>query len=311
MQSSLDASDRGPESRLPRRLALIVNPRSGKRRARAILDQVRPIFAIEECRLDVHVTRHAGHARDIARTLPLEDHDGLCVIGGDGTLHEIVNGLAERGALSRIPLGILPAGTGNDVARQLGFLSPQDASRRIVTGRIRPFDVARVEAAEETHHCLTLVGWAGVADVNRTAERFRLCGPPRYAFAALRQILVARPYRARLILDDGIVEDDFLLVAACNTMFTGSGMRLAPRAQTDDGRIDVVLLRRVSRWQMLRLFARVFDGSHVDLPCVEYHQVRSLQVLTEDRRPLDLDGEIKGHAPLSIRMLPGAIRVFC
>ena len=175
--------------------------------------------------------------------------------------------------------------------------------------RVR-FDVAKVETGGQTVYCVTLVGWAGVADINCTAERLRMLGPPRYAVAALWHILSAKRYRARLVLDDRILDDKFLLVVACNTVFSGSGMRLAPRAEVDDGKLDIVILRRASRWQMFRLFAKVFDGTHVDMPCVEYHQVRALSILSDDHLPLDLDGEIKGTTPVSIQMIPGAVRVF-
>jgi diacylglycerol kinase (ATP) len=87
-------------------------------------------------------------------------------------------------------------------------------------------------------------------------------------------------------------------------------MRLTPRAKVDDGKIDIVILRKASRWQMFRLFTKVFDGSHVDLPCVEYHQARSLSIISDDRAPLDLDGEIKGTPPVSMQVLHGAVRVF-
>jgi diacylglycerol kinase (ATP) len=185
-----------------------------------------------------------------------------------------------------------------------------DAARRIIAGRTSPFDVARVNAGGKIDYCVTIVGWAGVADINCKAERLRLLGPPRYAIAALWQILFQKRRHAQLLLDGRTLEDDFLLVVACNTIFAGSGMRLTPRAKVDDGKIDLVILRNASRWQMFRLFVKVFDGSHVDMPCVEYHQVRSLSIVSDDRKPLDLDGEIKGAPPVSILVLPGAVRVF-
>jgi diacylglycerol kinase (ATP) len=87
-------------------------------------------------------------------------------------------------------------------------------------------------------------------------------------------------------------------------------MQLAPRAKVDDGKMDVVILRNASRGQLLRLFARVFSGTHVDMPCVEYHQVRSMSIFSDDRTPLDLDGEIRGSAPVSIEVIPGAVSIF-
>jgi YegS/Rv2252/BmrU family lipid kinase len=293
------------------RTILIVNPCGGRRHGLAILDQIKPLFAGAGLELDVRVTQYAGHARDIARTLPLDDYRSLCVIGGDGTIHEVVSGLIERGASTAIPLGVIPGGTGNDVARQLKVSNAQEAVQRIILGHTRPLDVVKVETGGQVEYCLTIVGWVGVADINCTAERLRMFGPPRYALAALWQIVIAKPRRARLVLDDRIIEDDFQLVAACNTTFSGSGMRLAPRAKVDDGKIDVVILRRASRWRMLRLFARVFDGSHVDMPGVEYYQVHSLSIFADDGWPLDLDGEIKGTTPVTIQAIPGAVRVFC
>lgn len=293
-----------------RRMLLIVNPCSGKRRGMTILEQVKPVFAAAHMELDVRVTKQSGHARQIASESNLAGYDGLCVIGGDGTIHEAVSGLIERDQSASIPLGIIPGGTGNDVAKQLGANSPLDSARGVVALRSSPFDVLRVESGGQVDYCVTIVGWVGVADINCKAERLRVLGPPRYAIAALWQILFAKPRRAQLILDDQSLDDDFLMVAACNTIFSGSGMRLAPRAKVDDGKMDVVLVRNASSWQMLRLFAKLFVGSHVDMPCVEYYQVRLLSILSDNREPLDLDGEIKGTAPVSIEAIPGAIRVF-
>jgi diacylglycerol kinase (ATP) len=163
---------------------------------------------------------------------------------------------------------------------------------------------------DQIDFCVTLVGWVGVADINCKAERLRMLGPPRYAIAALWQILFPKWRRARLVIDGETIEDDFLFAVACNTIFTGSGMRLAPRAKVNDGKIDIVILRNASRWQMFRLFVKVFDGSHVDMPGVEYYQARSLSIVSDDREPLDLDGEIKGTPPVSIQVIPGAVRVF-
>ncbi len=293
-----------------RRLLLMVNPASGTRRGRMALAQVQPVFAAADVELDICITERAGHARRLAQTLDLAGYHGICLIGGDGTVHEVVSGLLERGQPVSIPLGIIPAGTGNDVAKQLGISSPLQAARRIIAGCTSPFDVAKVEAGGQTDYCVTIVGWGGVADINCAAERLRRLGPPRYAVAALWHILFAKRRRARLLLDDQILDDDFLLVVACNTIFSGSGMRLAPCAQVDDGKIDVVILRSATRWQMFCLFAKVFDGSHVKMPCVEYYQVRSLSILSDDRSPLDLDGEIKGTSPVSIEVIPGAVHFF-
>jgi YegS/Rv2252/BmrU family lipid kinase len=291
------------------RIALVVNPASGKRRGLKILDQVRPFFSAHRCDLEVLTTSGAGHARELARTLPLDRFDCLCMIGGDGTFHEIATGLMQRGAGSALPLGLIPGGTGNDVAQHLGLSDPIAAAQRILGGRAVAFDVARVELGSQSTCCVTLVGWAGVADINCLAERLRPLGAPRYACAAFWQIAAAVPRHATLVLDNQTIEDDFLLVVACNTVYSGSGMRLAPCARTDDGLIDVVIVRRASRWRMLQLLARVFRGSHVEMPEVECHQVRALRIATDTCQTLDIDGEIASAACVSLHTVPGALRV--
>lgn len=293
-----------------RRFLLLVNPASGTRRGPVVLEQVKPLFAAADTDLDIRLTEQAGHARWLAQTLDLTGYHGIGLIGGDGTVHEVVSGLLERDQPVTLPSGLIPAGTGNDVAKQLDISSPLVAAQRMIAGRTSPFDIAKVEANGLAHYCVTIIGWVGVADINCTAERLRLLGPPRYAVAALWEILFAKRRRARLVLDDWTIDDEFVLVVACNTIFSGSGMRLAPRAKVDDGKIDVVLIRRATRWQMFRLFAKVFDGTHVEMPCVEYHQVSSLSILSDDDSPLDLDGEIQGTTPVSIQIIPSAIHMF-
>lgn len=292
------------------RLVVVVNPRGGARRGLAVLEQVQPTFAAAGIVLDVRVTQRPGHAREMARTLDLTSVDGLCAIGGDGTIHEVADGLMQRGETISIPLGIIPAGTGNTLAQHLQCDDPLEAARRIVVGDTQPLDVVRVSLSDEVVFCIDVVGWGAVSDINATAERLRFLGPSRYGAAALWQILRAKRRRATLTLDGQTIDGEFLFVMACNPKFTGSGMKLAPHAEIGDGKLDVVVVRHATRWQMLKLFSKVFDGSHVALDCVEYHQVRSFAIASQSCDPLDLDGEMKGHTPMSAEVLPSALRVF-
>lgn len=292
------------------RLAVVVNPRGGKQRGLMVLERVKPVLAAAGMELEVWVTQRPGHAGEMARTLDLKCYDGICVIGGDGTVHEVADGLMQRGEPNSIPLGIIPAGTGNTLAQHLRCDDPLTAARQIVAGRTQPLDVVRVTLGDRVVFCVDIVGWGAVADINCTAERLRMLGPSRYAAAALWHILRANRRRATLVLDGQTIDDEFLFVIACNPKFTGSGMKLAPHAEVGDGKIDVVVVRRASRWQMLKLFTKVFDGSHLALGYVEYHQVRSFAIESESHDPLDLDGEMKGHSPMSAEVLPSALRVF-
>ncbi len=293
-----------------RHFIAVVNPVGGTRRGMDVLRSVEPVFAAAGAPLEVHVTRGTGHARELARALDLSGCAGLCLVGGDGTLHEAVNGLMQRPPGTAVPLGVIPGGTGNSVAEHLGCTDPVGAARQIIAGAARPLDVLRVTTEGRTAHCVNIVGWGAVVDINRSAERLRHCGTSRYTLAALRHILCPRRRQATITLDRETLADRFLFAVGCNTRFTGKRMNLAPAADMSDGMLDVVLVRQASRWQMLRLFQRVFDGSHIAMPCVEVRQVRTFAIDADADDGLNLDGELTGHAPVSVTVLPGALRIF-
>jgi len=207
-----------------RRFAVVVNPRGGKRRGMKVLQRVKPVLAASGAELEILVTQGPGHAGQIARTLDLSGLDGICVVGGDGTVHEVADGLMQRGGPISVPLGIIPAGTGNTLHQHLQCDDPLEAARRIAAGDTQPLDVTRVTMRDRVAFCVDIVGWGAVADINGTAERLRLLGPPRYAAAALWHILRARPRRAKLVLDGRSIDDDFLFIIGCNAKFTGSAM---------------------------------------------------------------------------------------
>lgn len=293
-----------------KRYLLLANPWGGGRRGAAVVEQVKPLFSTAGAAVDVRFTESPGHARDLARDLDLAGYEGLCIVGGDGTLHEAVNGLMQRPTPDAIPLGVIPGGTGNSVAWHLECRDAPAAVAKILAGAARPLDVARLTMAGAVVYCVNIVAWGAAVDINCTAERLRWLGPLRYTVAPLWHIVRPRCRRARLVLDGEVFEDEFLFVVGCNTQFTGRGMNLAPRADMGDGLIDVIVLRRTSRWQLLRVLTRVFSGSHVELPCIECRQVREFSIDTPDADLLDLDGELAGRSPVTVQMLPGALRVF-
>lgn len=291
------------------RLSVIVNPKGGRKRGLKVLESVKPIFANAAIDLNVHVTQRSGHAAEIAQSLDSESCDGICVIGGDGTFHEVVDGLMHREQPISLPLGIIPAGTGNTIAEHLGCKDPFDAARKIITGEQLPLDVVQVTLSDRTVYCVDLVGWGAVSAINSNAEKWRWMGPPRYSAATLWQILRSTRLRAKLILDGQAFDDEYLFAVACNPRFAGPGMMLAPHAELGDGKVDVVIVRNASRREMLRLFTKVFDGSHLDLKFVEYRQVRTFAIDSPTIDPLDLDGEMKGHTPMSAEVLPAALTI--
>jgi diacylglycerol kinase (ATP) len=296
---------------MPRRcLAVVLNPRGGKRRGVPVLKRISPFFAKAGIELNVHMTERPGHAHEIARSLDQNSVQGICVVGGDGTFHEVVDGLMHRNEPISIPLGIIPAGTGNSLAQHLNCKDPMQAALQIVAGRTMPLDVVRVSMGDKTAYCSNIVGWGAVSDINIMAEKLRILGKSRYAAAALLEILRAKRRRAKILLDGRMLQDSFLFFIACNGKFTGADMKLTPGAEIGDGMIDVALVRNASRWQMLKLFTKVFDGSHVSLDFIEFYQVRSFEIQTETPDRMNLDGEMRGTSPVAGEVMPAALSIF-
>lgn len=290
-----------------KRYLFLLNPRGGHRKAHAVAAQARLLLVAADAQIDVRETRAAGEAAEIVRDHALEGLEAVCVVGGDGTLHEAVNGMMARPRASRIPLALLPAGTGNTVAQHLNLLDLPTAVNRLLTGSARPLDLLRVTTAGAEEYCINIVGWGAAVEINRRAESWRRIGSARYALAALTYIAGARRFPVTLTLDGATQSDAFMMVLACNTKYTGRDMRMAPQAEMDDGLMDVICVRKASRLQLLSLFARVFDGSHTRLTCVECCRVRSLRLENPQPDDLNLDGELKRRTPVSIELVPAAL----
>ena len=291
----------------PRELVVLMNPHGGGGRAARRLARAEPVLTAAGVRLDVHPTAHPGHARQLARELELRDGAAVCAVGGDGTIHEVVNGLLERDAGDRPALAVIPGGTGNSLMTDLRALDPTDAARRIVAGGRRPLDVARLDSPDGVLHAFNIIGWGLVASVGERAERMRWLGPRRYQLASVIEALVGRPRPARLELPDEVLEGDLRLVFAGNTQHTGAGMRMTPAARIDDGLLDVLVVRGGSRAALLKLLAGVPRGAHLGSPLVSVHRVDRFRLEAGDDRPLNIDGELVGRPPLDVAVLPGAL----
>ena len=289
---------------------LAVNPQGGTKRGLGILEQVKPVFETSQVDLHIRETEYAGHAGDMINEMDLSRCDGFCLIGGDGTLHEVINGLLTRSDKKTVPIGCIPGGTGNSFMHDLDCLDPVEAANRIVGGKTRPIDVAKVSIGQEVVYCFNIVGWGMVTDINMSAEKVRWLGEQRYNITTLMHVFFLNRRRTKLILDGEEDEDEFIFILGCNTQYTGKGMRMAPRAKLDDGLIDVIVIRDATRRKLLNIFPKVFDGSHVDDPVVEYHQVKKYSLIPQEDDILNLDGELKGSTPFDVEVLSAAFTVF-
>lgn len=291
-----------------KRLFMTVNPHGGYHKGAAILRQVKPVFDGAGIELDIYETEYAGHAREIIQSVEPTGADGFCVIGGDGTFHEVVNGLLSRPDKPDLPLGLIPAGTGNSFMHDFDCLDPVEAAKRIVTGNTQPIDVASISMDGQTRYAFNVIGWGLVTDILIRSERLRWLGESRYTIASALEVLKGKRRPARLTVDGQVTDDSFIFILACNTRYTGKGMLMAPRALLSDGLIDLIIVRKASRTELLRLLPKVFDGSHVTSPLLEYRQVKEFSLQPQADEPINIDGELIHATPVDVKMIQGAFR---
>ncbi|MDP6340072.1 MAG: diacylglycerol kinase family lipid kinase [Candidatus Marinimicrobia bacterium] len=291
------------------RFYLTVNPHGGTKKGSRILEQVMPIFDGAGAEVTILETEYAGHSRDLARDMDISNYDGFCCIGGDGTMHEAINGIMNRKDGLRIPIGLITGGTGNSFMHDLDCLDPVNAAKRIVTGRRRPIDILRCDADGVIYYGFNIVGWGIPTDANNLAEKLRWLGTQRYNIASIIEVIRHRQRFARIEIDGNVIGADFGFVIGCNTIHTGKGMQMAPLARLDDGLIDLIIVRKVGRIKLLRLFPKVFSGKHIGDPAVDYRQVREFTIKPEDRNTLNIDGEMLGSTPIHVKVLQKELEV--
>ncbi len=290
---------------------LVVNPCSGRKKGRRLQEEIRPRLESAGLELEIIETEFAGHARQLAHQLDLHGYDGLIAIGGDGTIHELINGLLTRNDRKLLPIGLIPGGSGNSLLVDLGLENPLDAADAIAAGNTRKIDVAEVTIGNKTTFAFNIIGWGLATDVGLRAEKWRWMGPGRYTVASLFEVLRGpRARAARLVLDDQEIVDAFTMVIACNNRFSGN-MRIAPRAILDDGLLDVIVVRQgARRLQILSLLSRIYEGSHVNDDLVEYYTVSRMALSPDHAGILNIDGELSGSTPVEINMRQRALEFF-
>lgn len=238
--------------------------------------------------------------------------DAVVAVGGDGTVHLVVNAIAQSG----VPLGVVPVGTGNDLARALGVPlgDPAAAVDRIAAalgdGRLRRIDAVRTSSGRWFAGMLS----AGFdAAVNDRANRMtRLSGTPRYVTAVLLELVRLHARRYRITTDRDTRRLDAVIVTVGNSPSIGGGMRFTPGARMDDGQLDVLVATPMTRRQLVRLLPKVFRGAHVDDEHVSIERGRVVTVDTDDRGPAVVayaDGERLGPLPITMEVVPAALHV--
>ncbi len=288
---------------MARSIALLVNPTSGKGRGRRTAAIVLPRLLEAGFDVEEMTGESVEHAQELARRCVADGVESLVVVGGDGLVHLGTQAVAETAT----NLGIIPCGTGNDVARYLHIprTDPQLAADVVVGSRVRTIDLARTGPT----YFVTVLASGFDSLVNERANAMRWPrGQMRYNVATLAELRVLAPLPYTLDLDGETRQVEATLVAVGNGESFGGGLRITDGASLEDGLLDVVIIKPMSKARLLRVYPMLFTGKHVGIPEYEHHRVRQVTVAAPGIVAY-ADGERIAPLPLTIEAVPQALRV--
>ena len=310
---------------------LIANPISGKGHAKSIAEQAYTALVKSGAQGQLTFTSASGDAKRFAQEAVSDGVRSVIACGGDGTLHEVVNGIAT---VPDVTLGVLPCGRGNDFAAAIGVpLKPEAAIATLLSGTPIRVDLgccyqnssqqlkgAVVEPETSLtdnrqpttdNYFITIATCGYDTEVSRRAAKGTplFAGTASYAYAAVETLFYYDPPFVRLEGDFGIHEGSLLLAATGITNRYGGGFQIVPNARIDDGLFDVCIIRPVSSLTVLRLLVTLFWGGHVSHPAVSMHQTRTLTIETDTPMLLYADGEPMCETPATIEIIKHGLAV--
>lgn len=290
---------------------VIINPNSGKRKSISVFNNIlKPSLELNSINYKTKTTTHSGHAEQIIESIDLLNFNAVLVLGGDGTMHEVINGLLKREDGINPPIANIPTGSGNSLLYDLGKFDIKDTINIILKNKIRKIDILELSTLNKKIYSMNLIGWGMGNDIGIRAEKMRWLGPMRYNVASLIEILKYKGRQATIKIDGIKYDDSYALITICNTIHVGKGMKMAPNASLNDKKMDIIMIKdNFSKFELLKLFPQLFSGNHIKNKKVTYVQAETFSLKTLKNDILNIDGEVKGETPINIKVIPECIKL--
>ena len=288
---------------MPQEIALLTNPTSGKGKGARTVDVVLPRLRDAGFVVRNLVGRDGDEALDLARQCVADGVETLVVVGGDGMVHLAIQAVADSGTR----LGLVPAGTGNDVARyfDLPRNSTAAATDVVIGGKERRVDLARIGSK----YFVTVLAAGFDAIVNERANEMTWPrGQMRYNLATVAELRTFKPISYVVDIDGEQQRFDAMMVAVGNGPSFGGGLRITEGAILDDGLLDVVVIRPMSKVELVRTYPKLFKGTHVHHPDYRHHLAKKITIAAPGITAY-ADGERVAPLPLTVEVAPLALRV--
>ncbi|WP_188455115.1 diacylglycerol kinase [Virgibacillus oceani] len=290
-----------------KRARIIYNPTSGREAFKKELPAVLERFEIAGYETSTHATTCEGDAIEAAKTAVERGYDLVVAAGGDGTINEVINGIAEKDFRPR--LGIIPVGTTNDFARAL-FI-PRNISNAvdiILNDQSMPLDIGKVN----DHYFINIAGGGKLTELTYEvpSKLKTMLGQLAYYMKGIEMLPSLKPTSVRIEYDDEVLEDDIMLFLISNTNSIGGFEKLAPTAKLDDGYFDVIILKKTNLAEFIRIATLALRGAHLDHKNVIYTKAKHIKVETSEKMQLNIDGEFGGLLPGEFKNLKQHVEIF-
>ncbi|NQV29248.1 MAG: diacylglycerol kinase family lipid kinase [Candidatus Marinimicrobia bacterium] len=290
------------KSKSAHRYLLIVNPEAGSRSTMKALPDIERLLRARNADYEFHFTKERDHATELVQTVG-GDFDVIVSVGGDGTINEIINGMPDINK----PLGIIPIGTGNDFARScsLSIGNLEASIDELLAHDVKNLDVGEVNGRRFIN--VMGLGFEGRANDIGKMLPF-LHGTPKYLIAIGGTYLTYKRMPLRLKFNDLEIDDKVFLMSIGNGWNVGGGLQLTPRAKLDDGLFDVCYVQQISRFRILQVFGKLYDGTAEEVPEMEMHRTKEIHIESDFPIPAHIDGESFDpvQKEFTVRIIPGA-----
>lgn len=282
------------------RFKLIINPIAGGRKGRNLTEKILERLRSWGISFDHEFSRYIGHATEIAKR-SVKRFDAVVAVGGDGTVNEVVNGIVG----CDIPLGILPVGRGNDFFRSISNSRLLDIILKPFTSKpeLKMVDVGKINE----RYFINVAGVGFDALVASISEPIRILGPIAYLGSALVGLLKNKGIRVTVNINGNKIDIDALMIAIANGKYFGGKMMIAPEASPWDGKFDVCLIENVSRLEILKTLPKVYSGQHIYHPKVRMFKTEYLEIISKEKIPAEMDGEVFYTDRFRIEIIPKSI----
>ena len=300
--------------------AIIINPKSGKKKFRQQRKYLFLTLKHAGIEFDYRLTRFAGHASKIARYFVENGYQNIMVVGGDGTMSEVINGIFSSNIkdTSSLKIALIPRGTGNDWARFWRLTTDYKRSIEVfLNGKIQPIDIGKVEydmeGVKESHFFINSIGLGlDAAVVNLTHRLKEIFGSHSfmYTVALLGAVFTYKPHKVRIFSEEKTINDSMFTMNVANGCYSGGGMKQNPNALPYDGLMDVMMAKKPTLWDIITAILRLFNGKLLEHPVIESFQTQNLLVQCDKAALMEADGIIvNGFSPFNISIMPEAIQM--